>query len=162
MVYPDSEDDFGHERDLEEPEAKGIRTEEPEEQSGAQTTGAAEAHAPTDAPSASSTDVPTTPIQDAVAWVTVTFGVRWKSLFHYTHRLSLAQPLVYCRVCGQHCESPDRIRGLGKQCPGVPDGTNGGGYVTKCKRIAEGLHPRKSRRLLPPAPLPMGTRGEES
>ena len=98
-----------------------------------------------------------TPVAAAQEWMCATFGGEWREKFHRSHRLSLAKPLVYCRLCGHHCESPQHLVKLRNQCDGEPK--QGSMLATRLKRIMKGEFPGKgSRRLEAPVPLPFGTR----
>jgi len=92
----------------------------------------------------------------AVGEMTCAFGGGWRGFFHYSHRLSRAHPIVYCRVCGRNCAEPRHIAGLALQCPGPP--VAGSNYVTRLRRMEEGKHPlNKSVDLGRAVPLPPGS-----
>ena len=83
-----------------------------------------------------------------------TFGQQWRTMIHHTHRLSLADPLLYCRICGHHCESRQHLVGLKKPC----DGTATGSYPARLRRIEGGSHPLRGHALGRAVPLPPGSR----
>jgi len=86
------------------------------------------------------------------------FGEDWKSRFHRTHRLSLAQPLVYCRRCIRHCEELRHLVGLSRECLGDAGGTKGN-YPARAKSISQGVHPTTGTPLGRAVPIPPGTKG---
>ena len=105
-----------------------------------------------------------TSMDEAAAYMALTFGPEWRSAVHASHRPSLAEPVLYCRVCGKYSERAGSIRGLGERCQGDPTKhgdtrkERGGGYATKLRRLREGLHPVDDRRVRAAAPLPLGTK----
>ena len=100
------------------------------------------------------------PMAAAVATMEARFGAEWKGDFHRLHHLSLADPLVYCRRCGHHCETRQHLIGLRSRCGGAPP--KGSVYHSRLEKIAKGQHPtRKGRALAKAVPLPPGT-GDDS
>ena len=86
-------------------------------------------------------------------WMREHFGVEWRGRFHLSHRLALARPLVFCKICGLHCESVQHLVGLGRRCKGEPKDPS-----RKRKIMRDGKHPVSGARLEGLVPLPLGTR----
>jgi len=93
----------------------------------------------------------------AVEEAACVFGQQWRERFHRSHRLMYAAPLLYCRVCGHHCETGQHIAKLGEVCDGPP-GT-GSVYHSRLRSIAAGRHPTGGHALNRAFPLPCGSRG---
>ena len=101
------------------------------------------------------------PLVHAIERMSGVFGACWRERFHHSHQLSLAAPLVYCRVCGHHCGSSQHLVELGSKCSGPPDPSLRGN-VERLRRISSGWSPLTGGpRLERAVPLPAGTRGEE-
>ena len=90
------------------------------------------------------------PIERAKGKVAVLFGAQWADKVHYTHRMSFAHPVLYCRVCGY---SATRFisAGLGRACNGEPQGTS---YLTKRNKLLADKHPTTGHALGASVPLP--------
>ena len=101
-------------------------------------------------------EAPGDPLTRATAWMATQFGDDWRRSFHWTHRLSLAKPLVYCRRCVRHTESVQHLVGLARECTG--DAPVASCYPSRRVKIERGLHPtaRPERELEGPVPLPPG------
>ena len=94
----------------------------------------------------------------ALSFMVQVFGEAWASRFHMRYRLSLAEPLVFCRVCGRHADSIQHLVGLAAECKGEPP--VGSTYKARLKRIRDGRHPTNdTKRLMGAVPLPFGTIG---
>ena len=96
-------------------------------------------------------------IAAATEWMQSVFGADWATKFHRSHWLSLAKPLVFCRLCGHHCETTQHLVALRKPCGGVPP--TGDVYHSRKEKIERGRHPTKKDKTLERAiPLPPGQR----
>ena len=93
------------------------------------------------------------PIGRALEWMVARFGEDWRSKFHRTHRLSLAQPLVYCRRCARHCETLQHLVALRRECLEAK-----GCYPSRLEAIERGRHPLSGAALGRSVPLPLGTK----
>ena len=80
------------------------------------------------------------------------FGDRWKGIFHQSHRLSLAAPLVFCRRCGHHGASAQHVVKLKLECLASEDS------LKRLKSISQGRHPTNGSRIAEAVPLPLGER----
>jgi len=89
----------------------------------------------------------------AIAWMRERFGAEWRERFHCTHHLALARPLVFCKICGLHCESVQHLVGLGRRCKGEPKDQS-----RKRKIMRDAKHPVSGARLQSQEPLPLGVR----
>ena len=96
-------------------------------------------------------------IPQARAYAESAWGLNWQQLIHFTHRPSLARPVVYCRTCGRYAETVATVRDLGNTCRGDPP--IGSAYRAKLRWLTDGRHPA-TRELLDsrPVPLPLGTK----
>jgi len=86
------------------------------------------------------------------------FGDSWSENFHYSHKLLLSAPLVFCKVCGHYCESGQHLLALRQQCTGPP--STGSVYIDRLRNIWGGTHPTGGHRLGRATPLPAGSRGK--
>ena len=101
------------------------------------------------------------PLVHAIERMSGVFGACWRERFHHSHQLSLAAPLVYCRVCGHHCGSSQHLVELGSKCSGPPDPALRGN-VGRLRRLSSGWSPQTGGpRLERAVPLPAGTKGVE-
>ena len=97
------------------------------------------------------------PLLLAQGWMSTRFGTDWRERFHQSHRLSLAQPLVFCRRCGHHCADRQHLAKLRDLCGGDP--ATGSVYFSRLRSIGQGKHPtKKGEELRDPVPLPPGTK----
>ena len=86
----------------------------------------------------------------AAAWMSSAFGVHWPSKFHPTHKLTLAVPFVFCRVCGHSSQARGRP-GLRAVCTGSPSAeSNYGGHL---RRMLQGKAPCGETAVLCPPRL---------
>ena len=101
------------------------------------------------------------PLAGAIETMSCVFGMAWRERFHRSHQLSLAAPLVYCRVCGHYCGTSQHLTELGSMCSGPPNPAMRGN-VERLRRLSSGWSPRTGGpRLERAVPLPAGTRGQE-
>ena len=77
---------------------------------------------------------------EATALMGTRYGPCWRQKVHGSHRLSLAEPINFCRRCGAYCASYGGLRGLRAQCPGDADPTGPAGW--RVRKLAAGWQAR--------------------
>ena len=94
--------------------------------------------------------------EQAYDWVESAFGSGWTRLFHPTHRLSVAEPLVYCVVCGRCAGDRQHLQALAGHCYGPPG--VGSTYLARLRWVGQGRHPINPavQLRLPPVPVLRG------
>ena len=86
----------------------------------------------------------------AAAWMSSAFGAHWPSIFHPTHKLTLAVPFVFCRVCGHSSQARGRP-GLRAICTGSPSADSN--YGGRLRRFLAGQAPYGETAVLCPPVL---------
>ena len=97
------------------------------------------------------------PLAKANATAEAKLGANWRSAVHSSHRLTLAEPLIFCRVCGGNASTKQRLYLLSRICAGPP--SIGSTQATRLQRLLEGRHPVTKVELAHAATLPPGAKG---
>ena len=91
--------------------------------------------------------------EQALDWMEAAFGSGWMRLFHPAHRLCVAEPLVYCDVCGRCAGDRQHLQALAGHCYGPPG--VGSTYLARLRWVRQGRHPIKPEVQLRLSPVPV-------
>ena len=95
--------------------------------------------------------------QAAIIWVNQVMGPGWRELLHNSHELAVAEPLLFCRVCGHYAPGLRYLGHLKLRCDGPP--LLGSTAQKRLKRLLDGReHPETRAELGAPVSLPPGPR----
>ena len=95
--------------------------------------------------------------QTAISWVTQVYGPGWRELLHSSHELQVAEPLLFCRVCGHYSPHSRYVGPLTELCTGPP--AQRSSAQKRLKRLMESReHPETRAELGPVVSIPPGLR----
>ena len=83
--------------------------------------------------------------EEANAWVCQALGADWSAHVGGKHHLMVAEPLLYCTICGRFASARRNLRGLLEMCKGKPKQYST--YEAHVRYLRKGTHPTSGERL---------------